>query len=291
MWFGLWLGILGARAAPGEVSDVHLGRVEDGIMEIALPGEVDDWKSLPWEAHSVDGSDVWRVTMKGLSHGDVRVGDTFTTRKVHDNRVGEDCKVVSFVTRSVAYNQWAPEEGLLPACGIPQVYAQLNCTGKKAGLYLAVRRGTQLTAYSIVPSEGTSKEGPAKRALMTPEIMVLVKAAHKQSWDKAAPIETEASVASLKGHPSLSLVDVHWYTGEGVEECAGDDFSDKRWALWDGSRILGPIQHNTARPVAIFTVGSDLYQVRPMSWDGWAITDLKGQSVHQLHDGFCGCPC
>jgi len=291
MWIGLWMGVLGAWAAPGELTDVHLARVQDGILELALPGEVADWKTLPWQAHSVDGSEVWKVSMRGLSHGSVRVGDRFAIREMRKGRAEGTCKVVSFVTRSVAYSEWLTENDDLPSCGTPQVYAQLDCPGKKPGLYLAARQGTKVTAYSTVPGTGTRRDRRARQALSTPDIMALVKAAHKQGVDPTAPIQVSSGVADLGGHPDLSLVDVHWFTGEAVEECGGGDFSDKRWALWDGSRVMGKIQHGVGRPVAVFTVGSATYMVRPMTWDGWAITDLDGKPVYQMYDGFCGCAC
>jgi hypothetical protein len=291
MWIGLWLGTLTLGAVHAAAGDVHLARVQDGVMEIALSGEVADWKTMPWQVQKVHGDDVWRVPMKGIFHGGVRIGERFKLREVRKGRSAGSCTVVSFVTRSVAYSDWAPEEATLPSCGTAQVYAQLDCRGKQHGLYLAVRQGVELTAFSPVPDEGTRARSGAKQALSTPAIMAEVQAAHSTILDQTAPMKIIYSQAALGNHPDLSVVDVHRYTGDGEVQCGGGDFSDKRWALWDGGRVVGPVHHDTPRPAALFTVGTQRYMVVPRLWDGWMITDVEGRQQAQMHDGFCGCPC
>jgi hypothetical protein len=291
MWIGLWLGILTIGAAQAETGGVHLARVQDGIVEIALPGEVADSESMPWEVQKVDGHDVWRVPMKGVSFGGVRIGERFKLREVGKDRSAGSCTVVSFVTRSVAYDDWAQEDATAPTCGTAQVYAQLSCGGMPPRLYLAVPQGVEITALSPVPSEGARARSGAKRALSTPAIMAEVKAALSTIGNQTAPMKVDYGQAALGNHPQLSVVDVHRYTNDGVVECGGDDLSDRRWALWDGDRVVGPVRQDTPRPAALFTVGAQHFMVVRRVWEGWFITDVEGRPQSQMHDGFCGCPC
>lgn len=291
MWFGLWMSVMGAWAAPDTPRAVHLARVQDGIVEVALPGVVEDWKSLPWRAKKVEGHNVWSVTMKTHAHSGVRIGDRFNLHDPRKDVAKGSCKVVSFVTRSVAYNDWERENPTQPDCGTPQVYAQLDCTGKGYEIFIATPRGIKVTAFSPIADTGNRHDRRATQALSTPEIMAEIKADHAQANDPGAPVKVTDGVADLKDHPDLWLIDVHRFTGDGVEECGGGDLSDKRWALWDGTRVVGPIHRYVRRPIAMLTVGGQPYMLRSLDGAGWALTDLAGEPSYRMHDGFCGCPC
>ena len=293
MWTGLViaLGALAAQAAPQSQWEIFLGRNESGIIEVALPGEVSGSGDLPWRSKGEAPDRIWSVPMKVLTHGGITVGDRFSVRGVDSKSAPRSCKVTSFVTRSVAYDDVAPEKATAPTCGVTQVYAQLDCPATQREMVLVTPEAVQITAYSKVPAKASPGDGGAKTALSTPEIMAQVKAGLSREVEPGTPMKTTFGHAKLSAHPKLSVVDVHRYTGEGMSECGGDDYSDARWALWDGQRVVGATHRNISRPKALLTVSDRVYVMRSLMGNGWALTDLDGQVLYTLHSQFCGCAC
>jgi hypothetical protein len=287
MWLGIMMSSLIVSASGPQAAGVHLARTQDGMVEVALLGAVEGWKAMPWKKQG----ETWSAPAGGPSYGGVRIGDAFSLRGLRNPATQTGCKVVSFVTRSVAYDDFGSEDSALPSCGTAQRYAQLDCKGVQYEAYIAVGDSAEISAWSLVKSKPRRPRSGAREALSSRKILASVRQQLRHVENKAARVQVDYSVAELSGHSGLQLVEVHRYTGEAYAECGGPDLSDQRWAMWNGKGVVGSVRQGRGRPVAVFSMSGQDFMVLPGMEGGWAISTLEGEELIPLFSGFCGCSC
>ncbi len=290
MWSMLMVCFWVISPASAQADQVFLARVQDGVVEVALPAEVSGWADLSWERQGEGMDPHWISRMDAQSAQGVQVGDSMRLHRIKDGRSSGHCKVVSFVTRSWGLDDFGDRESAIPTCGTAQVYAQLDC-GRDASMYLAVPEGSRIAAYSPVSERGRSLDSAAREALVTPQVKAEIIKASQGHYLGGEALKKESRKVSLANHRGLHVIDVHWYSGKAEAECGGGDFTQRKWSLWDGQALVGPIRTWLPRPTAIFTVGSKQLVLRSAGFEGMVIEDLQGERVYQSHDGFCGCAC
>ena len=247
-----------------------------------------------------DAQHVWLQALIPVKIGDLSVGKAMRVY-AGDWRSSKNCKVKRFValTWGQPHFSWNPADAEVegPNCGTPQVMAQLDCRfGSDAEFSIATYPETKLSVVAISDAfttpVGTKKLNETQRQILSrPEIISMKQAAQKHADESEQQVEVQLESDRLSG-PKHVLHHVTYFTGEGYENCGGEDYFERKSAVYRDGQLVAKFANTEylSYKASIQYDSRDFFLVRS-AYGTIFLKDAEGKVIDSINKAFCYCEC
>ncbi len=263
-------------------------------VDLGLTGEVATRAlSTAGTATSASGDGAaWSAPLTAQTLGDLSIGDAVHVASAADGSP-TTCAVSRFValTRGTPHWGWGEQGRPGPACGVEEAFAELDCDHQD--VTLASVKALPPRATTTGTSSPASDEFAS--ALRASQAWTDAVAEAKGAADGEQVIEELTMTRWTLGDRELIQVDGWLRTGEGYDDCGGDDVNIVvRGVLASNGRTAVPFRIATyERWLGLLDVDAD-GQLEVISRTFPSVTTIhrtNGEPMCSVEVAYCDCPC
>jgi hypothetical protein len=264
-------------------------------VDLGLTGEVAARAlATAGTATSVSGDGAaWAAPLTAQTLGDLSLGDAVHVASAADGAPSM-CSLTRFValTRGTPHWGWGEQGRPGPACGVEEVFAELDCDHQDVTL-ASVKA---LPARATTTGESSPASGELAAALRASQAWTDAVADAKEAANGEPVIEELTMTRWTLGDRELIQVDGWLRTGEGYDDCGGDDVNIvvRGVLAAEGGAPAVPFRVATyERWLGLLDVDGD-GQIEVISRTFPSVTTIHqatGEPMCSVEVAYCDCPC